>query len=428
MQNHPMRLQLDSYSVQTLQFSGSTRLHNKTLYLNHDEIKRILTAFPTIADVEINLAHPGDNIRIVHTLDAIEPRCKPDSRARIFPGLLGDPTTAGQGVTRRLDGMAILTTTEFPVPVGGLLQAREAVIDMGGPMAPYSPFSRTANLVLHFMPAAGAGNADFDTAIRLGSLRLAEYLAQSVGDRTPDRSETFELTPTDPDLPRIVYLYQAQSQGTFADTLLYGIPIHNLVPTLIHPNEVMDGVIVSANFVYACFKNPTFLHLNNPVIRELYAEHGKSLNFAGVVFYRGHNYTQAEKQRAANYAAKLARFLHADGVVLTGEGGGNSAIDMMLALQECERLGIKTTVITYELGGPEGKDFPLVDSVAEANTIVSTGSCDKTVYLPECATVLGGATYLDTSRPATQAREIVLDKMYCSTNQLGGGYLMAQAY
>lgn len=428
MPNHPMRLSLETFSVHQLQFSAQTRLANNILFLNRNELVQILNAHSTFAAVEIDLAHPGDDLRIVHLLDAIEPRCKIDSRARIFPGLLGDPNTVGEGKTRRLEGMAILTTAEFPVPVGGLLQAREAIVDMRGPIAPYSIFSATANLVLHFHPAPAASNADFDSAIRRASLRLAEYLAQRVDDQPPTRAETFELTPTDADLPRIVYLYQAQSQGTFADTLLYGTPIHNLVPTLIHPNETMDGALVSANFVYACFKNPTYLHLNNPLIRELYAEHGKSLNFAGVVLYRGHNYTQMEKQRAANYAAKLARVLNADGVVLTGEGGGNSAIDMMLALQECKRLGIKTTVITYELGGPEGKDFPLVDSVPEADTIISTGSCDKTISLPATGNVLGGTVYLDTARPATEARQIVLDKIYCSTNQLGAGYLMAQAY
>ncbi len=424
-----MRLQIDTFTANRLEFSDSTRLAGGTLFLNKEEIHSLLTSkYPAIADVEIDLAHPGDDTRIVHLLDAVEPRCKLEGRARIFPGVLGDPTTAGEGRTRRIEGVAILTTTEFPVPVGGLLQAREAVVDMGGPAAPFSPFSLTANLVLHYVPAEGTNNSDFDTAMRHSSLLLAEFLAQAVGDREPERSEVFELTPTEGDLPRIVYIYQAQSQGTLADTLLYGTQIYNIVPTLIHPNETMDGAVVSADFVYACFKNPTFLHQNNPVIRELYAEHGKSLHFAGVVFYRGHNYTQAEKQRAANYAAKLAQFLDADGVVLTGEGGGNSAIDMMLTLQECERIGIKTTVITYELGGPEGKDFPLVDSVPEAETIVSTGSCDKTIQLPPIGKVLGGKVYLDTAEPATNPREIMLDKVYCSTNQMGAGYMMAQAY
>ena len=102
----------------------------------------------------------------------------------------------------------------------------------------------------------------------------------------------------------IVYIYQAQSQGTLADTPLDGTQINNIVPTLIHPNETMDGAIVSADFVYACFKNPTYLHLNNPVIRDLYAEHGKTLNFAGIVFIVGTIYTQAENSAPRNYAAK----------------------------------------------------------------------------------------------------------------------------
>jgi glycine reductase len=426
--NLPWRLELETHEVRQLAFGSETRLTDRVLTLDRTQLDALLKTQPTIADVEIALAHPGDDVRIVHLLDAIEPRFKERGRARIFPGLLGDPIMAGEGRTHRLAGMAILATAEFPVPVGGLLQAREAIVDMSGPTAQYSLFSSTANLVLHFIPAPGAGNAEFDAAIRHASLRLAEFLAQSATDHTPDKSETFDLTPAAADLPRIVYLYQAQAQGTFSDTYLYGTPIHNLVPTLLHPNETMDGAIVSGNYVYACFKNPTYLHLNNPVIRELYAAHGKTLNFAGIVLYRGHNYTQAEKHRAANYAAKLARMLDADGVVLTGEGGGNSAIDMMLALQECERLGIKTTVITYELGGPEGKDFPLVDSVPEANAIVSTGSCDKVIQLASVAQSLGGELYLDTALPATGAREIVLEKIYCSTNQLGAATLRAQAY
>lgn len=426
--NDPLRLEIETFPVRHLAWGDETRLVDGVLLLDRASLDSLLRQHHTIASVEMTLAHPGDDVRIVHLLDAIEPRFKTEGRTRIFSGILGDPITAGEGRTRRLSGMAILTTAVFPEVVGGLLQAREAVVDMSGPAAPYSIFSSTANLVLTFHPAPGSSNADFDTAMRVASLRLAEYLAQAVGDSKPETVETFELAPVEPDLPRIVYLYQAQSQGVFADTLLYGTPIHNLVPTLIHPNEVMDGAIVSADFVYACFKNPTYLHLNNPVIRELYAAHGKTLNFAGVVFYRGHNYTQAEKHRAANYAAKLARFLDADGVVLTGEGGGNSAIDMMLALQECERLGIRTTVITYELGGPEGKDYPLVDHVIEANAIVSTGSCDKTIQLPAMGAAVGGATYLDMPLAANAARDIVLDKVYCSTNQLGAGYLMAQPF
>ena len=168
-----------------------------------------------------------------------------------------------------------------------------------------------------------------------------------------------------------------------ADTYLYGRDIHNLVPTLMSPNEVMDGAVVSGVFVYACYKNPTYLHQNNPIIWELQARHGKDLNFAGVIVNRGHNYTQDDKERSSRWAAKLAAFIDADAAILTAEGGGNSAIDMMLACQYMEQAGIKTTVVSSEAAGADGYDFPLFYTVPEADAIVSVGSEDEVVAMPE---------------------------------------------
>ena len=168
-----------------------------------------------------------------------------------------------------------------------------------------------------------------------------------------------------------------------ADTYLYGRTIHNLVPTLIHPNEVIDGAIVSGVHEYACYKNPTFLHQKNPIIRELAARHGRDLNFAGVIINRGHNYAQGDKERSSHWAAKLAGFLGADGAVLTAEGGGNSAIDMMLACRYMEQAGIRTVVVSSEAPGVDGYDFPLFYTVPEAGAILSVGSEDEIVSMPE---------------------------------------------
>ena len=35
----------------------------------------------------------------------------------------------------------------------------------------------------------------------------------------------------------------------------------------------------SGNCVSACDKNPTYVHENNPVVHDLFEEHGKTLNF-----------------------------------------------------------------------------------------------------------------------------------------------------
>ena len=59
---------------------------------------------------------------------------------------------------------------------------------MSGPAAPYSIFSSTANLVLHFIPAPGANNADFDTAIRLGFASPGRIFGAAVGEQEPRRT------------------------------------------------------------------------------------------------------------------------------------------------------------------------------------------------------------------------------------------------
>ena len=45
----------------------------------------------------------------------------------------------------------------------------------------------------------------------------------------------------------------------------------------------MDGAIVSGNCVCLhVIKNTTYHQMNNPVIHDLFKEHGKTLNFVGV--------------------------------------------------------------------------------------------------------------------------------------------------
>ena len=50
-----------------------------------------------------------------------------------------------------------------------------------------------------------------------------------------------------------------------------------------NPNEVLDGAIISGSFMPASSKWATYDMQNFPTIIELYKEHGKSLNFLGVI-------------------------------------------------------------------------------------------------------------------------------------------------
>ena len=73
------------------------------------------------------------------------------------------------------------------------------------------------------------------------------------------------------------------AQGLLHDVYIYGVDVKKILPTLLHPNEELDGAVVSGNCVAACDKITTYQHQNNSVIKELYKEHGKTINFVGEI-------------------------------------------------------------------------------------------------------------------------------------------------
>ena len=429
MRRPGFRLAVDSLPVERVVLGEQHGYADRTVTVDPARMRTLALSDDRIAGLEVSVAAPGDNIRVVNCLDAIEPRCKVDGPGPMFPGFLGPPVTVGRGTTLRLAGMALLTTAEFSQPQSGLLTARDAVVDMSGPGVDHSPFSRITNLVLGFVPTAGIDNAEADDAIRRAALAVAEDLARACADGSDGADRlVVDLGAQNAHLPSIAYFYQIQSQGAMADTFLYGRPTENLVATMIHPCEVIDGAIVSGVYVYAAVKNPTYFHQNNPVMWELMGRDGVDLNFAGIILNRGHNYTQEEKERSSQYGAKIARLMGVDGVVLTTEGGGNSLIDTMLACQYLEQEGIKTVLLNYEQPGPEGREDPLFYGVPEADAIVSLGMFGPTLSLPAVPRVLGGNTLRDGTTLAGESLELPGLAMFCATSQVGGNTLVGKAF
>ncbi len=416
-----MKLEVGKYRVRRVTFSPTTRLEAGTLHVNYDELCSVALQGESIEDVSIELAHPGEETRIIHVLDAIEPRIKVGGSSVAFPGFLGPARTVGEGRTNVLEGLAVLESAQFPEPTSGILEFNEGFIDMSGPGAAYSCCSDTANIVLVFRPRPGISNEEYDTAIRHATLRAADYLAKTTLECEPGELKTYELSPVDLSLPRVAYIDQCQWQGLMVQTFLYGMPMRDLVPTLLHPNEILDGAIVSGNY-RSPMKVSTYLHCNNPVVKALYNRHGLDLNFVGVVLCRGHFDDHRSKERNAHYVAKLARLLQVDGIVQTLEGTGNTFIDFMLTVQACERLGIKSVPIVHEHGGPNGTDWPLVDYVPEARSIVSTGGVDRRFSVPAMKWAIGGDSLTFTTQEEWGGRIDASSAMTVSAHELYSGY------
>jgi sarcosine reductase len=223
----------------------------------------------------------------------------------------------------------------------------------------------------------------------------------------------------------VAYVDQVQQQGFLVQTFLYGQPVESLVPTLLHPNEYFDGAVVSGNY-RSMMKVPTWLRLNHPVIRELYRHHQRDLNFVGVIFCRGHHGDHQTKERNGYMVANVARLLGAQGAVMTLEGTGNTWVDFMQSVRALERAGTRTVQIVHELGGVEGKDWPIVDYTPEADAIVTGGGADRQFHVPAMKRVVGGTEVVFSTNEGWGQRLHAAASMTVSAHEMYAGFWMMQ--
>jgi len=382
-----LRLDLKKINITNVKWGEKTRVETGTLYVSKEEIIDLAAKDERLKSISVELARPGESVRIIPVKDAVEPRCKKEGPNDVFPGFIGDVDSVGEGETVTLSGAAVLTC-------GKIVGFQEGIVDMTGPGAEYTPFSKTQNVVLVFEPVDDLEKHEYEAACRMAGLRVAHYLAKCAVDVEPDEVETYELPALAeamtayPGLPKVAYLYMLQSQGLLHDTYVYGVDVKKILPTLIHPNEVFDGAIVSGNCVSACDKNSTFAHQNNPVIRGMYARHGKDFNFVGCII-TNENTTLADKKRSSSYAVKLAKMLGVQGLVISEEGFGNPDTDLIMNCRKAEQAGVRTVLLTDEYAGRDGASQSLADACPEADAVVTGANANETIVLPKLEKIIG---------------------------------------
>lgn len=388
-----MKLELGKIHISDVQFGEKTKVEKGVLYVNRQEIIDLVLTDDRLTGCKVELAKPGESCRIAPVKDVLEPRVKVSGGGAIFPGSLNKVSQVGSGRTHALVGAAVIT-------VGKIVGFQEGLIDMSGPTAKYTPFSQTNNVCVVIEPAAGLETHDYEAAGRMAGLKVAAYLGEAGRNLEPDEIVTYETKPLleqiaqYPDLPKVGYIHMLQSQGLLHDTYYYGVDAKQFVPTFMYPTEIMDGAIVSGNCVAPCDKVTTFHHFHNPVIEDLYARHGKDLNFIGVIL-TNENVFLADKERCSDMVAKLCEFLGLDGVLLTEEGYGNPDTDLMMNCKKVSQKGVKVVLITDEFPGRDGKSQSLADAVEEADALISCGNGNEVVYFPPMEKLIGTLDYIE---------------------------------
>lgn len=381
-----MKLEQNLIHIKDVVLGDANAVKDGVLTVDVEGLKAAVREDDKVKDVSVDLVKPGERARIVPVKDVIEPRFRV-GRANGFPGVTAKYEEAGNGAVNVLKGAAVVT-------IGDMVGFQEGVIDMWGEGALWTPFSKTFNIVVDVTPVDGLDPHQHEVVVRLAGLRAAAFVGQAAENAAVDETKVYEIgtmaeeSAKYPDLPKVAYVEMTISQGLLHDTFLYGVDLKQIVPTWFHPNEELDNAVISGNCVAACDKITTYQHQNNAMILDLYAQHGKTINFVGAVFLPELT-TLDGKFRNCDYTAKLCEQLGVEGVVVSEEGYGNPDSDLVMVCALLEKRGIKTALITDECSGWDGTSQPLTDTAAEAVAVVSSGNVSKVIELGPAERVIG---------------------------------------
>ena len=388
------RLEIADFPVKDVRIDRQTRYQAGMLELSANELSSMALQDSRIEAASIEVVVPGEKTRIYDIRDAVEPRVKVSGPGVVFPGILGPIEPVGEGKNHRLSGVRVIVSADYKEAVRpGQQYDQRAVLDMWGPGAEASEYSREPAVVLVLRLAPGLHQLDAHAAIQQAEYRVARRLAETTVGLVPQRTEVFELAEDIPLLPRVVLI---QGVITFAQdphggVSYYGMPLRESLNTLLHPNELLDGVLTPYTLRATGHWPRTYDWMNHPIVLQLYNEHGRRFNWVGIILQRIRFENQTGKEVTARNATEVAELLRVDGAILARIGGGNAFMDVMLTVQGLERRGIKTVLVSYEQSGPNGTELPFLFSVPEADAIVSTGNTSVPLELPAPERTVGAS-------------------------------------
>lgn len=376
------KLKIGNFHVKDIRFGDKTSFNGGVLTVNKEEAVAWLMKDDRIKNVELHIAKPGESVRIVPAKAAVEPRFRPDGRC-IFPGYTGPVSSCGDGVVYALKDMCVIASGKYGCQGDGLL-------DMSGPGARNSYFSQLLNLVVY---AERVNEKELELAyreedeLRMAAYSLAEYVAKSLEGQIPEEWEEYELEPGAEEgekkgLPRVAfYMISVTQYANGINDKILGQDGHNMMPILLHPNELLDGVMLIGRGL--CGQSPaTYDCQNMPVVKRLFAEHGKTVNFVGVVVAPC-EVSDSMKQAIKIRCGELAEYMRLDGAIVAEWGGGSNAdVDLFYELAELEDRGVKSVGLMAEHGGKMMQD-------PKGDALVSAGDSISVIELPPMEKVIG---------------------------------------
>jgi glycine reductase len=385
-------LEIGTFPVKDMRFGAQTRWQDGILEIDRAEILGLLMADSHIREASVDIARPGESVRVINYTDIVEPKVKVEGPGIVYPGVCGRLSAkVGQGRTYRLGGCAVaecvdkrrLSEEERYYPVRRQTGSPDSFFDLSGPSA-VTAYASLCHLCLTIVAPPELNAEDRQYIIHSTTLKVADRLAQTVAGMTPLEREVFDLTPK-AGLPGAVFIPHLSStewvtgSRSFIGMAVYGQPRLS-APWLLDGTEMLDGAVSQGH---------TWMLANNPLVLELCRRHGSTFNFLGCIIQRTNWTMQSEKEMAAERAAHLAAKIGAEAAIITTDIRGQRFVETILTLQACEQAGIKTILCSEEEDPEDGNAPPFLVSPPELKAVVSTGTGAVPTPFPPVQRVVG---------------------------------------
>ncbi|HXV47930.1 MAG TPA: glycine/sarcosine/betaine reductase component B subunit [Candidatus Binatia bacterium] len=386
-----MELTLEFHPVTAIRFGEGTHLEAENLIVDKNELRGLVLEDGVFESVNFEIARPGESCRAGPVFDIVEPRAKAPGGSPDWPGILSAPQTAGFGTTHVLSGAAVTLVNE--TSPGESRGATGYVLEMSGAPAAGSHYATLNHLIIIPHTKAGLPAHARLKSYRTAHLKVAVHLGRAGFGVEPERKESLETSDGvgRVGLPRVAYIGQVFSRQRTpepGERILYGATTDGMLPTLLHPNEWLDGAVAPS---YHCSLGgaESYFYQNHPVIMSLYRRHrAQELNFAGcvVTIASADNF---DRERNCRFAANLVKWaLRADAAVLTKFGGGVPHTDLSETARLLETTGVKTAVQVTDLARDHRVESALLFNFPEVNAIVCIGGNDTRWKLPRVEHVI----------------------------------------
>ena len=419
-----MRLELRYCDIKAVVFitDHDCYINENILYINKRQLIEMFGR-PALDGMDIQLAVPGERCRIVNVGDVVQPRAKLTAPETTFPGFLGTMSRAGDGITVALKNVTVMECLHIKLP-------HSSIVDMSGSAADYTEYSKTFNIVILASPCDGIDDHTYINELKKMVFSISRFLAELAFHLVPDITDIFELKKKAADcvLPKVVHVWVSFSHARNCEMLFYGQECLGILPTIVHPNEILDGAIVNRNYRQISNGEPTYALQNHALLRELYARDGKDVDFRGVILINCSSNSDSKKCSSLIAATLAAHCLEADIAIITKEGGGHPQLDMAMCSDSLNDMGIKSVMIIVELmASSASSQESLIFNTPTANAIVSGGILEN-LLLPAMDRVIGSNRLASVDEKMNQSFTYSNRWIRGSLSQIGGSYVKSITY